>query len=367
MKFIILAFVFIILGCAPARIEPLPKPVTLDDQIDGLVNQIVKSLSQNQKSTIAVVEFSDLRGNVTDLGKYFSEELTTRLFLTQKFKVIERQLLNKIIDEQKLGVSGYIDDKTAASLGQILGIDAIATGTITDLGKSIKVNARLISTESGSVFSVASVNILKDETILKLINQTKPIISTNKDDKSSKSNLVNDESVFFYEDFSEIEEGLIPENWVGGSTLAVTPDTEGKKRNYLTNFKEGSHQFTIPNIDFPDDWKFDMQLLYSYSHNSPGTYNLTYKIGAIESKLDITTYYSWTKLYFNGIYIASGKPSPNQINLITIEKIGPVLKFFVNGEKIKAIRIDNFEKPTSIFFSSSVSFNIYKLEGIILE
>src|SRR5215207_1782467 len=73
---------------------------TLEQRLDTLARKISDNLTENQKHTIAVVEFSDLKGNVTNFGRFLSEELITRLYQTKKFKVIERQQLNKIITEQ---------------------------------------------------------------------------------------------------------------------------------------------------------------------------------------------------------------------------------------------------------------------------
>lgn len=148
----------------------------LDVQLSNLTQQIINSLTETRKSKIAVIEFSDIKGNVTDFGRYVSEELITRLFLTKKFEVIERQLLNKVMEEHKLTTTGLIDENSAKQLGKILGVDAIASGSITDLGESLKINARLISTETGQIFSVAAVEVVKDkkvEKLLTVITQTK--------------------------------------------------------------------------------------------------------------------------------------------------------------------------------------------------
>lgn len=145
--------------------------ITLSTQLDKLTNQIMGSLNQNQKNKIAIMEFVDMQGNVSNLGKYISEELTTRLYRTGKFEVIERQLLDKIIQEQKISLSGIVDENSAVELGKILGVDAIATGTISDLGISVKINARLISAESGKLFSVASVEIPKDDKVKVLLSE----------------------------------------------------------------------------------------------------------------------------------------------------------------------------------------------------
>lgn len=131
----------------------------LDRQIDTLAEQIINSLAVQKINKIAVIEFSDLDGKVPDLGKYLAEELTTRLFRTGKFQIVERRLMRRIIEEQNLSATGLIDENTASKLGRILGVDALTTGTVADLNTSVKINARLIATETGSVFAVASVNV----------------------------------------------------------------------------------------------------------------------------------------------------------------------------------------------------------------
>ncbi|MEI7637764.1 MAG: FlgO family outer membrane protein [Syntrophus sp. (in: bacteria)] len=131
----------------------------LDKQIDILAKQIISSLDAQKTRKIAVIEFTSLEGNVSGLGKYLAEELTTRLFRTGRFLIIERQLMKKMMEEQKLNATGLIDAKTASKFGQILGVDALTTGTIADLNTSVKINARLIAVETGSVFAVASVKV----------------------------------------------------------------------------------------------------------------------------------------------------------------------------------------------------------------
>ncbi len=150
----------------------------LNQRIDELSQQIATEMAEQQKTTIAVVEFTDLQGNITNLGRYISEELITRLFQTKQFKVIERQLLNKVLTEQDLSLTGIIDPTSAKELEKILGVDAIASGTITDLAQSLRVNARLISTETGEIFAVASTEIFKDESVMGLLAaSTKPVFN----------------------------------------------------------------------------------------------------------------------------------------------------------------------------------------------
>jgi len=159
----------------------------LAQQIDELGHQIATKVTAKNKTTVAVVEFADLEGNVTNFGRFMAEELITRLHETEKFKVIERQLLNQVIKEQKLTLSGIVDPKSAKQLGQVLGVDAIVSGSITDLGKTVRVNARLISTETGEIFAVAAKEFVKDQTLIDLMSSREANSSTRDSSSSSKS------------------------------------------------------------------------------------------------------------------------------------------------------------------------------------
>ncbi|OPX25589.1 MAG: hypothetical protein B1H06_07195, partial [Candidatus Cloacimonas sp. 4484_143] len=124
-KFLVLILAFLLLSaCGPAtKTSILQKPsgATLDDQMNRLTSQIISSFNQSNVQKIAIIEFADLEGNVTQLGRFIAEELITRIFTSGKFEVVERNLLQKVLEEQQLGMTGYIDQETAISLGQILG------------------------------------------------------------------------------------------------------------------------------------------------------------------------------------------------------------------------------------------------------
>lgn len=161
---ILFTFIYLILGATVIHGQ-----AGLEQRVSDLGQKISTGLTENQKRTIAVVEFSDLRGNITDFGRFIAEELITRLHETRKFKVIERQLLNRIIAEQKLSLTGMVDPTSAQKLGKLLGVDAIASGTITDLGTSLRINARLIDTSTAEIFAVASIEISKDASVKELM------------------------------------------------------------------------------------------------------------------------------------------------------------------------------------------------------
>lgn len=172
-------------GCAPSRqsgqanLSQQPAlAMEFDQQLDALAEQIAGGLAGNGTIKVAVVEFSDLAGKTSPLGRFMAEELTTRLFRTGKFEIIERQLLDKILAEQKLSASGLLDEQTAQKIGMTLGVEALTTGTVSDLGASIKVNARLIAPRTGAVFAVASVTVPVDKTVESLLPKERRAMSS---------------------------------------------------------------------------------------------------------------------------------------------------------------------------------------------
>jgi TolB-like protein len=178
----------------------------LEEGISELAQQISKNMTETGKKKIAVVEFSDLNGNIRALGQFLAEELITELFLISpgQFEVVERRQLMKVLDEQKLTTSGLLDAKAMDSVGKILGIEAIATGSITDLGNNVKVNARMIGVDTAKVFAVARTSIPKIGVVARMwgtLITPEPIISTspNPDAQGSLSSVyTNKNSKIFH-------------------------------------------------------------------------------------------------------------------------------------------------------------------------
>ncbi len=130
-----------------------------------------------KKISIAVVGFVPLGKDEVPsdaFSAYLVEELTLRLVADGRVGVAERAQLEKVVKELKLQSSGMVSDQTAKQLGQLLGVDGVLLGTYMDQGKEIKVNQRLIGTESGQVLAASSVMFAKNKLIKKLLGTTRP-------------------------------------------------------------------------------------------------------------------------------------------------------------------------------------------------
>jgi TolB-like protein len=139
----------------PASAEAL----TLDAGLNRIAQDISASLTDPY--IIAVTDFPDISGKVTLTSNYITEGLITPLASTGRFQLIERKLLEQVVKEQTLSLSGLINQDSAREIGKILGVDALISGTYADFGSICRINTRLISTETGAIISVAKVDVLK--------------------------------------------------------------------------------------------------------------------------------------------------------------------------------------------------------------
>jgi TolB-like protein len=104
-----------------------------------------------ERMSVAVLPFEN-KGASQDLGEIILDKMITALFSQERFRVIERTQLDKILQEQQLALSGVLDASTAAALGKGLGVDAIIMGSVAATRSgSLSIDARAIDTESATI------------------------------------------------------------------------------------------------------------------------------------------------------------------------------------------------------------------------
>lgn len=108
-------------------------------------------LSQTQ---IAVVDFEAL-GVTNDDARALTNRLMIEMHRTDKFKVLEREMLDKIIEEQKFQLSGCNSDQCLVELGQLANAQQMVGGSVSKVGNVFSVSARLIDVERGEIVRTA--------------------------------------------------------------------------------------------------------------------------------------------------------------------------------------------------------------------
>ena len=132
------------------------------------------------KKRIAVVAFTDKAGYGHNIGQGVADMLVTKLVESQQYLVVERNELDEILKEQGLGQSGLVTQQSAAKVGQLLGVEMIVTGSVSEFGEKkskvgggigsfggfnigvatktarVAVDIRLVNTSTGEIIAAKS-------------------------------------------------------------------------------------------------------------------------------------------------------------------------------------------------------------------
>jgi TolB-like protein len=157
----------------------------IDTELSKLADKLATQIKDQGKKKIAVIDFTDLQGGTSELGKYIAEQLTVDLVMDRKdFSVLDRANLKSILAEHKLTATGLIDPDTAKKLGMFAGVDALILGNVTPKGQNISVTAKIITTDTAEIVGAGRAQFAADANVQQLITQQAT--------GSSESNVGND-------------------------------------------------------------------------------------------------------------------------------------------------------------------------------
>lgn len=115
---------------------------------------------------IVVAQFQDGE-RFNQLTTNVQRSLSTAL-LNKGMQVVERDQLERVLREQKLGYSGLIDLSSAKQVGKLVGAEGVVLGSVNDFGNEVTLNARLVDLESGSSLAATEATLAKTPLIEKL-------------------------------------------------------------------------------------------------------------------------------------------------------------------------------------------------------
>lgn len=86
---------------------------------------------------LAVLEFTNKANNqwwAHGGGEQTQDTFITEMVGTKKFKVIDRESLEEILQERNVTLSGELNEANAIKIGKLLGVNYLLTGTVTKYG-----------------------------------------------------------------------------------------------------------------------------------------------------------------------------------------------------------------------------------------
>ena len=128
MTMIRIFFIVLIVFLGPICITGHADPGTEDTTVYPQISKFVRSRDFARYNNLAVLPFSDAP-NAPNSGQ-IAQGLASIILGRAGFKVVERSRLNNVLDEQKLLLSGLVNDNQAIKIGKILGVKGVVVGGV---------------------------------------------------------------------------------------------------------------------------------------------------------------------------------------------------------------------------------------------
>ncbi len=138
--------------------EPATPPTAIEEQqpttarvIDRLIEEAVSDLSETEMeiNSLAVWEIRTQTSAVDVTA--ITQKLITQLVALDRFRVISRERLSELLDEQSLSVTGTIDPGSAVEIGSLIGVEGFIEGYLSVENDQASLSLNLIETSSGVI------------------------------------------------------------------------------------------------------------------------------------------------------------------------------------------------------------------------
>jgi hypothetical protein len=122
----------------------------------SVVRKIPKALQLAQRMSLTVFPFEQ-GGKVSPPSLVFQDNLIDALVNQKRFRVLGRDRLDVILEEQKLSRTKLFDRRTAIKIGRLVAAQSLITGSIVETRTGIEVIGRLIDTETSEILATEDV------------------------------------------------------------------------------------------------------------------------------------------------------------------------------------------------------------------
>lgn len=118
-----------------------------------------------QPKTVAVLYFDNNTGrsDYDALGRGISAMLITDLSAVREIRLVERERLQQVVDEQKLQRTPMFDPATAVRAGRLLGAEYLLVGAFASVDPEMRIDTRVVKVETGEIVRTAKVQGKEDK------------------------------------------------------------------------------------------------------------------------------------------------------------------------------------------------------------
>jgi len=137
-------------------IEATDKEGNVSKKTITVIRKIPEALLSSERLSLSVLTFEQ-KGLVSPDSISFQSNLLNSLNKQDRFRLVEREHLESILQEQKLSAQALTDRATAVRIGKLIAAQSIVTGNLIRSQKGIEIIGRIIDTETSEILATEDV------------------------------------------------------------------------------------------------------------------------------------------------------------------------------------------------------------------
>jgi len=129
---------------------------------------VAQQRGQDTRPGVAVLPFNNggsygqQKEDFDALERGIAGMMISELSANPAARVVERQEIQRLVDEQNLGAQGRVEAGSVAKIGKLVGARYMVMGTFVDFYGDFRVDVRLINAETGEVVKTESERMQRD-------------------------------------------------------------------------------------------------------------------------------------------------------------------------------------------------------------
>jgi TolB-like protein len=182
---------------------------------------------------VAILPFQERGRDAADLGPQVTDLLFAKLVVNPDIYLVEREDINKLLEEKELNLSGLVNPGQAVQVGYLTGAKIIVTGSVVIAGDSQYLVAKVIGTETSRVLGASAKGRIDDDLddlVEKLAASVATTISERASELIAKTVVLEDRIAAIGEKLGERKRPSvwieITERHIGQATIDPAAETE---------------------------------------------------------------------------------------------------------------------------------------------
>lgn len=162
----------IIVACVVA-LSQLASAQDLIAATEGIARQLASAVATAGYQSVAVIDPLDPNDDPSAFGRFIAEELSGAMVNAGQLRVIDRLSLQRILEEQRLSVSGLVNDADAVQrVGDLAGVEVLIVGTYFVLGSNVRLSLKGLNVQTAQSVAAVNTTLSVDEAVTNLLGST---------------------------------------------------------------------------------------------------------------------------------------------------------------------------------------------------